>query len=447
MPLLLSRKSKAGYNGPADAAEENAGRSRNTKILASASAGLVHRAAQVGASLVLMPLLLRTLGPAQFGIWGAAASLAWLAGFLDVGTGAALVSLVARSMAANQVAEARRQIAGALGFSCAVAALISMAIFAAFVLHIPQLRSSPYLIAIIGLTVNIPLNVANNVWMALQKGYFAGCWELLQTLLTLIGLAAATIYTRDLRMYVGVVYLALVISNLGSLLHLLVRYPQLRPGRMIVSWAAARLAAGEGIMYFLLGLTGILTYGLDNVLALSLLGPEASARMAIALRMCVTALGAIGVASQPLWPAFAEAVASGHRQWIRRTLTWGSSLLLALTVCGSFILLRYGKQFLGWWLHDSLDINQALLWAIASWMSAQALIRVPSLLLNGLALVRYQVVISAAVLTLAFILKFVLSTRFGVAGILWGTTGPMIVLAFPALATRVLKWIRNTRTV
>src|SRR5690242_1601767 len=108
MPLVLTRKSKVhtGYD-PANAAGDFAGRGRNRKILASASAGLVQRGAQVGSTLLLMPLLLRALGPAQFGIWGAAASLAWLAGFLDMGTGAALVSLVARSMAANEVAEAR----------------------------------------------------------------------------------------------------------------------------------------------------------------------------------------------------------------------------------------------------------------------------------------------------------------------------------------------------
>ena len=445
MPLLLSRKTKedTGGDGSADLAGYCAGRERNRKIFASASAGLVQRGAQVASTLLLMPLLLRALGPAQFGIWGAAASLAWLAGFLDVGTGAALVSLVARSMAANQVEEARRQIAGALSFGCGVAGLIGMGVLGAFVLEIPQVRFGPYLIAIIGLAVNIPLNIANNVWMALQKGYFAGCWELMQTLLTVAGLAAATTQTRDVGIYVAIVYAALVISNLGSLVHLLVRYPKLRPGRLMVSLAAARLAAGEGLMYFLLGLTGTLAFSLDNVLALALLGPEASARMTIALRMCVTALGAIGVASQPLWPAFSEAVASRHWDWIKKSAIWGSSILLGMTVCGSAVLLVYGERFLTSWLHGHLEISQGLLWAIAAWAFAQALSRVPALLLNGLSIVRYQVLISGVVVALSFVLKFVLSSRFGVAGILWGTTATVLVVTLPAQATRILTWIKS----
>lgn len=440
MPLLLSRKSKAGYNGPADAAEENAGRRRNTKILAAASAGLVHRAAQVGATLVLMPLLLRTLGPAQFGIWGAAASLAWMAGFLDVGTGAALVSLVARSLAANQVAEARRQIAGALSFGLGVAGLIGLAILCALVLHIPQVGSGPYLIAIIGLAVNIPLSVGNNVWMALQKGYFAAGWELAQILLTVAGLASALIFTRDVRIYIAIVYAALAISNLGSLVHLLVRHPQLWPGRLLMSSKAARLAAGEGFIYFLLALAGTLSFSLDNVLTLALLGPEASARMAIALRICVMAMSGLVVMSRPLWPAFAEASETNDRRWIGKVLVGGLTTLVVVTICGSAILLIYGERLLRLWLHETLGIDQTLLWAIAFWVVAQSLIFVPCMLLNGLSILRYQLGVAVVSTTVALALKFLLSSRFGVAGVLWSTTAPTLLITLPAVIKRAIRW-------
>ena len=85
---------------------------RDRRIAWSAGMGLFQRVAQAGSTLVLMPLLLRVLGPANFGIWGAAASLAWLTTLLDIGTGAALVTLVARSTASENHEEARRHLAG-----------------------------------------------------------------------------------------------------------------------------------------------------------------------------------------------------------------------------------------------------------------------------------------------------------------------------------------------
>src|ERR1035441_9041689 len=104
---------------------------RNRRVVVSASVGIFQRLVQVGSTLVLMPLLLRVLGPAGFGVWGAAASLAWMSGLVDIGTGSAPVTLVARSLARNQADEARTHITGALTIgsclSCLMLALASTA--------------------------------------------------------------------------------------------------------------------------------------------------------------------------------------------------------------------------------------------------------------------------------------------------------------------------------
>jgi O-antigen/teichoic acid export membrane protein len=287
------------------------------------------------------------------------------------------------------------------------------------------------------------LNTANYVWIALQKSYFASLWELVQTLLTLAGLVAAAGYSKDVRIYVAVVYASLVLANMGSLVHLLLRHPELRPERPWILLAPIKEMAGHGMMYFSLTLTGSLSFLLDNVLALALFGAAASARMTIVLRMCIMALSTLSVVSQPLWPAFAEAAESHDRHWIRRVLFRGSALLIAITVAGSAILLVYGERMLRWWLHDTLGIGHTLLWTVAAWVFAQALVRVPCLLLNGLSIIRYQVLLSTAATALAFALKFLLGSRLGVAGILWGTTASVLLIVFPAVTWRVFHWARH----
>ena len=196
-------------------------RERNRRVVVSSSVGIFQRLVQVASTLVVMPLLLRVLGPARFGIWGATASLAWLSGLVDIGMGTALVTLVARSSAPEHTERARRHIAGALSAGSGLAGLLLLA--ASIVLIASGSQGSalgPYLIAIVGLAINIPLNAGNNVWMALQKGYVSASWELVQTLLTTVGLIAATNFTRDVRVYVAIVYLGLIVANCGSLVHL-----------------------------------------------------------------------------------------------------------------------------------------------------------------------------------------------------------------------------------
>ena len=413
---------------------------RNRRVVVSATVGIFQRLVQVGSTLVVMPLLLRVLGPAEFGVWGAAASLAWLSGLVDIGTGTALVTLVARSSAVESAEQARRHVAGALSLGSGLTGLMLLAAFVVSGFAGTHGKAGVYLIAAIGLAVNVPLNAGNNVWMALQKGYVSGCWELVQTLLTTAGLVAAPALTRDVRVYVAVVYTGLVLANIGSLIHLFLRHPELRPDALSVSWTAMREVAGHGVLYFILALTGGLSFLLDNVLALSLLGPEASARMTIAMRICVTAVGALVVMSQPLWPAFAEAGERGDRRWIRRALVRGSGLLVGLTVAGSTLLLVYGERFLQWWLRTNLGIGRSLLWAISAWVVAQALIRVPILLLNGLSILRFQIAVYSVATVLAFALKFALAPYLGVAGILWGTTAVTLVIGVPALIWRIWRW-------
>jgi len=457
MPTLVTEQIPA-TSGPSETVNPAHGEERNRRVFVSASVGIFQRLVQVGSTLVLMPLLLRALGPAKFGVWGAVASLAWLSGLVDMGTGTALVTLVARSSAGERAEQARRHIAGALAIGSGLAGLILLAAFVASIfagtingmgtgtaIGIVRGSAGPYLIAAIGLAINLPLNSGNNVWMALQKGYVSSFWELMQTLLTTAGLVGATFFTRDPRVYVALVYLGLIVANLGSLVHLFLCYPDLRPRGLWMSWGAMREVAGQGVLYFILALTGGLSFMLDNVLALALLGPEASARMTIVMRLCIAAVGALAVMSQPLWPAFADAAQRADRKWILKTLFQSSALLVGLTLAGSALLLIYGERLLHWWLRTNLGITSGLLWAIAAWVVSQAMFRVPNLLLNGLSILRFQIAIFSAATASALVLKFVLAPRFGVAGILWGTTIVIFLIAIPASLWRIGRWAATSR--
>jgi O-antigen/teichoic acid export membrane protein len=418
---------------------------RNRRIVVSAGVGGLQRLVQVASTLLLMPVMLHALGPGRFGVWGAAASLAWLSGLVDIGTGSALVTLVARALAHEQEDEARRHIAGALTLGVSLAGPVLLLAGSAYLWGGWRGDAAVYLIAFAGLGLNLPLNSANNIWMALQEGYYSSTWELVQTVVTTAVLMTATVYTQDVRVYVAVVYGGLVASNLGSLIHLFVRHPNLRPKRLPAQWVAMREVAFSGMMFFLMGIAGSLTFMLDNVLALQLLGPEASAQMTIALRICMTAVGLLAVVSQPLWPAFTDAAHKSDHQWILRNLVRGVLLLTGVAAVGSAILLLWGEQLLRLWLHANLGIGRGLLWAISAWIVAQALFRVPGLLLNGMLMIRFQTIVFVLATATAFGLKFALAGRLGVGGILWGTSLTVLLIVLPSSLWRILRWARDSK--
>lgn len=419
-------------------------RSRDRRAAIASGFGVSQRLVQVASTLVVMPVLLHALGAERFGVWGAAASLAWMVFLADLGTGSALVTLVARAIALDHPDEARRQIAGALTLGISLGFLSLVVIAAAWGWQKSSVGTA-YLIACAGLAVNLPLNSANNVWMALQEGYFSSFWELMQTVVTTVALIAATFYTQDVRVFVALVYGGLVVSNLGSLIHLYLRHPELRPERFPERWSATRDVVSSGLMFFLMGVAGSLTFVLDNVLSLELLGPHASAQMTIAMRICMTGMGMLTAMAQPLWPAFADAAHRADHQWVMHKLAWGMALLTGATVLGSVILLLWGKTLLKLWLHTDLGIGIGLLAAVAVWMLAQALFRVPHNLMNGLLLVRFQTVTFVVSLAAALALKFVLAGPLGVAGILWGTNVTMLLIVMPASMWRIRRWATDPK--
>jgi O-antigen/teichoic acid export membrane protein len=418
-------------------------RGRNRRIVFAAGAGVLQRIVQAGGMLLVAPLVLKTLGASGFGLWGAAVSLVALISLLDLGLGAALVTMVAEATARSTANDARRHVTGALVSGCGLAVLTLIVASAIVLIAVPQAQVDLYLIAVVGLAVNVPLNGANCVWMALQKGYVSSFWEFIQTLSVIGGLIAATWFTVDVRVYVAVVYGGYALGNLGSLCHLFVQHPELRPDLSAGWLASARSVSGKGVLYFAMGLTGGLTYLLDCVLALQLLGADAAARMTIASRICLGAGGVLTILSQPFWPAFSEAAVRRDLPWIRRGLVRGTAVMIGVAVAASAVLVTVGGPFLRWWLRTDLGIDRGLLWAMAAWIIIQAVGRVPCFLLNGVGVVRFQVGMCAVATSAALCLKFLWAPRFGVEGILWATTIPALLVNAPALAWRSRLWLKS----
>ncbi len=418
---------------------------RNRKILLSGGVGVAQRLAQLSIGLITLPLVLHTLGSAGFGVWGAATSLAWAVGMLDLGLGSALITLIPQARA--QAGEVLAYISASLAGGAALAAVLLLGC-GALALLLPGLRPGPpFIIAAACLALNIPLSIAGNIWFGLQKGHVAGLWDLLQTVLMLTGLLFSAWMGGGINAMVASVYGALLIGNAGSLMHLLLRHPALRPKLGLLSLAVLARVSRTGLMLSALSVVISCAYVFDNIFTLEWLSPDAAARMTVATRLCFTAIGFLAVATQALWPAFVEAVAARDHAWVRRAL-WRGTLgvgLLALT--GSAAILAFGPACLHWWLRQNLGISPLLFWSMAAWIVVLSLPRVAMLLLNAVGALRAQIIIQALATAAALALKFFLARRLGASGILLATPLVWLLFVCPAYAWLATGWVRNRMKV
>ena len=409
---------------------------RTRIILLSGGAGITQRAVQLVAGLVTLPLVLHALGLANFGIWGAATSLAWAASMLDLGLGSALISLVPRALAAE--GQARALTGASLAAACTLAGLLLTAALALALLA-PHLIPGPaFVIAGLALALNIPLSLSGNIWFGLQKGYVAGIWELAQTLLMLAGIIICAATGAGVLPMVAVVYGAMLAANAGSLAHLLLRQPGIRPAGASLATFAPVLRSG--VTLSALTLIIVASFVFDNLLALHWLGAAAAGRMAVAMRLGTTAFGFLAAATQALWPAFVEAVAANDHKWVWRTLWRGTAGITLLALTGGALLVALGPLFLKIWLGQNIGLPRATLAVVAAWIIALAIPRVAGLLLNALLKFRGQIIVQSIATGLALALKYLLAPHFGIAGILGATALVWLVIVCPAYAWLSLRW-------
>jgi O-antigen/teichoic acid export membrane protein len=404
---------------------------RFRRIAAGAAAGVALKLSQLATSLIVLPLTLHTLGFAGFGVWSAATSIAWLSYLLDLGLGSALVTLLPRA----QGDSARHDVTAALtaGAALCILALAGLATARGTL-------SAPFLVAGFAIALNIPLSIGNEIWLGLQKSYVSALCQIASNLLTTALLIAACAQGWGVTAMTGIVYAAMLAANSVSLAAALLTHPALRP-HGFATLAVMRRVAMQGSQMFAITVASLCAFGFDNVLALAWAGPEAAGRIAIALRVCTTATGLIGLVTQPFWPGFADAIAAGDRVWLRRTVFVGTLVTGALAVAGSVLMYFVASPLLRWWLHADIDLAPGLLLIMGAWITLAVVTHIPGLLLNAALQLRPQIAVLGTAAAIGFALKFFGVKLYSIAGILAAPPLVELVLVVPAYLYLAAAWL------
>jgi O-antigen/teichoic acid export membrane protein len=415
---------------------------RSYNVLRASGAAVLQRLAQLLSSLITLPVALHSLGLAGFGVWGAATSLAWLSGLLTLGFGSALITLIPRGLAMGETETNRGYVTASLHGGAVLAAVLLLGGFAAIRLLGSPVPSGPFLVAVVALTLNVPLSVNFELWLALQKGHMAAFWGTVQTLLGLLFIILGAATGAGVTLMVAAIYGAMLLGNTGSLAHVLYVHHDVRPFRRIRP-DALRTVLAQGSLLFGVIIASSCATAFDNVMALAWLGPAASAQMAVAMRVCITATGMVSAVTQPFWPSFADAFAANDHSWARRMLITGVAAVLVLSIGGSGLLVAFGAPVLRWWLHQDLHLSRALLWAMAAWITGLTLTYVPGSLLNAALKLKSQILLLSVAAIAGFCLKFFAARLFGVTGILLVT--PVLWFALVGPVYLWLAWRAVTR--
>jgi len=427
-----------------DGLRTDASRPRNRRLLLTGTASLGAQAVSFGAQLIIIPTALHYLGVERFGLYMTLASLLVAIPAIDLGTGNALMNVLATAYGRDNRDEMRVALSSASVVLSALifALIVSFALFYHWIpwnsllsVTSPLARSETRgAVAILGTLaiLNIPGSTLQRTQLALQEGYVASVFTALGSVFGLLFLLVV------IRLGLGLPWLVAVLAG-GPLIATIMNYlfffgwrhGDLRPVYSRCTRPMTRRLLQMSGLFLLLQLSWIISYQLDRFVIARLLGPPSVSSFAIGATLFTSISSIVSLFVQPLWPAYGEARARRDTAWIRRALR------LSMTVSGTACLV-FGLGLIAlkpliekYWLRNAVSLDFPLMLLFALWTAIESTGSAFATMLSGTGHLTEQLFLAVFFTATCITAKVVLVSRLGPAGILIGAISSYLVITFP----------------
>lgn len=316
----------------APAHEDAAGRAatRASSLRRGGAWSGANRVAAALASLVVLRLGVGALPTAELALWLLLWASVPLFGIFDLGISNAIVTRIAASRGAGQHDGARRAISSAAAVLLLAGAGSAVVGTAAITLLDPlrfltgsaagqaSLRSGA-LVVCAAAAVNIPLGLAPRVLHACQRVDLASRLALVANVAQVVLAAVVANVGGGLSWWIVVVLSPTLLTGVFAWSALMGRrFEPLRPSFRLVSRTEAAALTRTGTVYFGLALAAVVAFETDALVVSAVLGPDRVAALVVPARIFSMIPAVLQMAILPLWPAIADALASGDVAWARR---------------------------------------------------------------------------------------------------------------------------------
>jgi O-antigen/teichoic acid export membrane protein len=425
-------------------------RERYRLALWSSLANILSAGLSMATLLVMVPMTLPYLGTERFGVWMTISSIAAMLSFLDFGIGNGLINRVASANTREDPRKVQFAITHGLVILTVIGAVVAIVLLPLFerlpwdrlikvkeAANGPEIRMSLlWFLAIFA--ASIPLGGAQKIFQGLQRSWQAHLVRGAASIVSLIlvfelaksgaGIPALLLATYGVQtlspiFLIGVLYKKKMI-RIDAL------------GRHDDWFAETSILVRAGGLFFLLQVAGLLVWGIDSIIISATLGAASVTQFALVQRLFQFVIVPLSIVNTPLWAAYADARVRGDAPFIGKTLR-RSMLGTLIAATASVLIISMASP---WIFHIWIKTNAGKIAADVVWSyGLLSIILVVgnafAMFLNGLGIVKSQVVTAIAFCMLAIPLKYVGAVHFGVFGLIVASIiSYVLAVALPYLA-------------
>ena len=367
------------------------------------------------ASFLMIPILLKSLGIEQYGIWVTLSSVAaWLMLF-DFGLGNSFKNTVATSDS-NKI---QKEYSLAFSLYFYVSLMLSLFLILFLLLNTQQsLDKKSIFLLYLPLCVIFPLRLFG---FGIQGLRLVGINSVLETLRIIIWLLFAIYYVYFIEGQQ--LYILSLIFVLASIVPQLIQFiifkskcgfslsPKLITPAAIIKESSFKL----GIRFFVIQLSSLVSFNLGNILIYNNFGASHVALYDIFNKVFVAALSVFNMSIAVMWPEISKAFA--EKNIVKCNKLYQTLLLIAFCFCiGLFIVTLNFDILLSLLMVDTLLVlDTNLLWVIMALTCLQAVTYCGAVVLNAINKLKLQIYLAFASILLIYpLFKFLVHFDFGI---------------------------------
>lgn len=335
--------------------------SRSSVILRNIASNWAGFAVNAAVTLLLTPFVLRSLGPARYGIWVLTSSIIGYYGLLDIGFRAGVTQYLTRYLAIGDYVKASQCLSSAVAVLAGLGTvLFGLSLGAAYgaphVFTLPQgmEREAFWCILIVGSSsaIQFSLEPYTAIFTATQRFDLANLIGITTRLLTacgialtlrsgfgLIGVSAATCFT------IAVDYIVRwqVAQRLA---------PQVEVQLRHASWQRVREISAFGAWNFLVSINSFIYTHVPNILIASVMPIAAVGHYALATGLNRQVNSVLTPVPQVIYPAATALHVRGDRQGLERLYHDGTRLMLLVMISIVLLAAFWANDFYRLWIGE-----------------------------------------------------------------------------------------------
>lgn len=403
---------------------------RTKEVIKNAFVSLIMRAANIFASLLVIPLTMNYVNPTQYGIWITISGIIGWILFFDLGLGNGFRNRFAAAKANGNILLARKYVSTTY---FAITIIVSVVFILALILNLFMDWSSVlnvsqtykrelqkvFIIVTTFTCLNMIANIFSSLLAADQRIRIASIINAIGQYTSLLAIFILTKVSNgslsNLALYYsGIPALIMAISSIYMFYY--TSYRSFRPSIKLVKIGLVRDILTLGGQFFIIYLCMIAIFQVINIVISREIGPTSVTQYNICNRYFNIIYIITNIILTPFWSAFTDAYARNDFPWMKRMVSklehyWLFSLLLG------GIMLFLSDYVFSFWIGNTIKIPHSLSIAMFILISSQCLGSTYMHLINGIGTLKIQMLVYSFFALISWPLLTYLAKEYGLLAI------------------------------